>query len=235
MIRLVVFDLAGTLVEDHGEVLLSVTRALERQGIPVSAGELREWRGASKRDVIRYFVERDTAATAAADRVERTYAEFRRLLAEQYDTSGVRPIDGAARTLDWLGERDIRMAATTGFDRDVAELILAKAGCQRLLAHLVCGSDVPLGRPAPYMIFHAMEAARVTNVREVVVVGDTPFDLQAGSNAGVKTIVGVLTGAHDEARLRREPHTHILSSVGALPGLIERELERTAPEREVAR
>ncbi|MGE5242946.1 MAG: HAD hydrolase-like protein [Betaproteobacteria bacterium] len=118
---------------------------------------------------------------------------------------------------------------------DLAGVILAKAGWQRPLANLVCGSDVPVGRPAPFMLFHAMEAARVTNVREVVVVGDTPFDLQAGSNAGVKTIVGVLTGAHDEARLRGEPHTHILSGVGALPDLIERELERTATGREAAR
>ncbi|MDE3156804.1 MAG: HAD hydrolase-like protein [Acidobacteriota bacterium] len=237
MIRLVVFDLAGTLVEDHGEVLVSVTSALERQGIQVPTDEIREWRGASKRDVIRHFIERHTdtgAAGATGDRVDRTYADFRRLLAEQYATHGITPIAGAARTLDWLGDRGIRIAATTGFDRDVADLILARAGWQQPLANLVCGSDVPLGRPAPYMIFRAMEAARVTNVREVAVVGDTPLDLQAESNAGVKTIVGVLTGAHGEARLRREPHTHILSGVGALPDLIARELERTAPGPEVA-
>ena len=39
------------------------------------------------------------------------------------------------------------------------------------------------------MIFHAMESARVGSVAEVVAVGDTPLDLQAGTNAGFKAIL----------------------------------------------
>ena len=71
------------------------------------------------------------------------------------------------------------------------------------------------------MIFHAMEAAKVISVDQVVNVGDTPLDLRAGSNAGVRVVVGVLTGMHREDRLRREPHTHILPSVAELPSLLD--------------
>ena len=71
------------------------------------------------------------------------------------------------------------------------------------------------------MIFRAMEAAGVSSVAEVMNVGDTPLDLQAGANAGVAYVVGVLTGLHGEDRLRREPHTHIIPSVAELPDLIE--------------
>ncbi len=70
------------------------------------------------------------------------------------------------------------------------------------------------------MLFHAMEIARVASVAEVVTVGDTPLDLQAGTNAGVRGVVGVLTGASTSERLRAEPHTHILPSVANLPELL---------------
>ena len=72
------------------------------------------------------------------------------------------------------------------------------------------------------MIFRAMEAAGVGDVRQVVNVGDTPLDLQAGTRAGVRGVVGVLTGTHDRESLQREPHTHIISGVEDLPELIEK-------------
>jgi phosphoglycolate phosphatase-like HAD superfamily hydrolase len=61
----------------------------------------------------------------------------------------------------------------------------------------------------------------VQNVQEVINVGDTPLDLQAGSNAGVRGVIGVLTGAHEREDLQREPHTHIIESVAEIPSLIE--------------
>jgi phosphoglycolate phosphatase-like HAD superfamily hydrolase len=73
------------------------------------------------------------------------------------------------------------------------------------------------------MILRAMEATGVTNPAQVINVGDTPLDLQAGTNAGVRGVIGVLTGAHGRERLMREPHTHILTSVADLPTLIDKE------------
>jgi phosphoglycolate phosphatase-like HAD superfamily hydrolase len=57
-IKLIVFDVAGTIVEDHGEVMQSFRAALEMHAIDFAEAELQEWKGATKRDVIRHFVER---------------------------------------------------------------------------------------------------------------------------------------------------------------------------------
>jgi phosphoglycolate phosphatase-like HAD superfamily hydrolase len=54
------------------------------------------------------------------------------------------------------------------------------------------------------------------------VVGDTVSDLQAGSAAHAGSVVGVLTGAHDEATLTAAPHTAILPDITGLIGLLER-------------
>ena len=74
------------------------------------------------------------------------------------------------------------------------------------------------------MLFHAMESARVNSVAEVVAVGDTPLDLQAGTNAGLRAVVGVTSGVSTAEILRREPHTHIVASVANLPALLSSKL-----------
>jgi phosphonatase-like hydrolase len=229
-VRLVVFDVAGTIIEDHGEVADAFQQALRKNGISIADGQLMEWRGASKREVIRHFVEEQFGT--ASDRgplIEQTYAEFRVLLEGRY-RQGVTPISGAEATFKWLAKRKIKIATTTGFYREVNELILEQTGWRGMIDAVVSSSDVRQGRPAPFMIFHAMEATGVTSVSEVVNVGDTPLDLQSGTNAGVTAVVGVLTGPVPKERLQREPHTHLIGSVADIPALIgDHSTPRTEP------
>ena len=75
-------------------------------------------------------------------------------------------------------------------------------------------------RPAPYLVFHCMEATGVQDVRRVLVAGDTPNDLGAGTNAGAGFVVGVATGSFTHDRLATEPHTHLLPSTADLPTLL---------------
>lgn len=223
-IRLVIFDIAGTIIEDHGEVLSSFRAALEKNGIPATEAELREWKGASKQEVIRHFVEQQREADPQS-KIDKTYSDFRSLLEDHY-RKGVMPIPGAERTFAWLCDRGTLIATTTGFYREVNDLVLEKTGWKHWFRASISSSDVEQGRPAPFMIFRAMEGTGVSSVSEVINVGDTPLDLQAGTNAGVAGVVGVLTGLHNEDRLRREPHTHIISSVADLPALLQKDFQR---------
>lgn len=65
-----------------------------------------------------------------------------------------------------------------------------------------------------------MEATGVSDVRQVMTVGDTVLDLQAGYNAGVGLNVGVLSGAHQRAQLEQQPHSHLIASVAELDRLL---------------
>ena len=218
-IKLVIFDIAGTIIEDHGEVVSAFAGALQKNGIPFTREELKAWKGASKREVIRHFVN-GLQSPAPEVKVEATYSCFRSELQSLYQQR-IKPIKGAAETFAWCRERGILLATTTGFYREISDLILDKTGWRDLFAAHISSSDVRRGRAAPDMIFRAMEASEVQNVQEVINVGDTPLDLQAGSNAGVRGVIGVLTGAHDRDDLQGEPHTHIIERVANLPALIE--------------
>jgi len=96
---------------------------------------------------------------------------------------------------------------------------------------IVCGDDVPQGRPAPYLIFRCMEATGAVSVGRVANVGDTALDLRAGHNARVRFNVGVLSGAHGRDLLAAEPRTHLLASVADLPALLAGAEPGAAAER----
>ena len=223
-IKLVVFDLAGTVIEDAGQVPAAFTTALHEHRIEVTGDSLREMRGASKREVIQRFVERQPGGDNAdgSARTEEIYNSFRSTLAGMYEKDGVREIAGATEVFTWLQKRGVRVALNTGFDRTITDLLLNSMQWDGdLINSTVCGDDVAQGRPAPYLIFRAMEISGVTSVHQVTNVGDTVLDLQAGQNAGVRYNIGVLSGAHTKEQLEREPHTHLLSSVAKLPALWE--------------
>jgi len=218
-IRLVVLDVGGTLIEDHGEVPNSMRAAFLGGGVDVGLAEIGEWRGASKRGMVRHFVELRRPASPGRDAlVDRIYDDFSRRANEAYQD--VQPIKGAEDTLKQLKQANLLVATTTGFDRPLNEFIFRHFDWRKYFDATITSDDVVDGRPSPFMIFRAMEATHVDRVVEVVCVGDTPLDLQAASNAGVRGVVGVSSGAATADRLSRESHTQILASVADLPALL---------------
>ena len=62
----------------------------------------------------------------------------------------------------------------------------------------------------------------IDDVRSVAVAGDTMSDIVSGHRAGARVVAGVLTGAHDRARLSEASPTHVLDSIDELPAVISR-------------
>lgn len=224
-VDLVLFDMAGTTVVDSGQVPAAFAQALAQAGVTVTPEQLQAVRGAAKREAIGLLLAQATPETDAdrTRRVEETYTIFRALLHQHFQT-GVAFVPGALQSFSFLRSQGIQVALNTGFDRPTVDLLLAAlpwpdGQMDGLVGAVICGDDVAKGRPAPYMIFRAMERTGVIDVGRVMVVGDTALDLQAAANAGVAYRVGVLSGAHGRAQLTAAPHTHILASVAELPSL----------------
>ncbi len=215
-IKLVVADMAGTTVKDSGDVARAFAAVLEEHGVEAPAAQINAVRGASKREAIATLI----APRYGADtvRVDAVYASFkihlRTLFAREAE-----PIPGAVATFDWLRKRGIKIALNTGFDRDIADLLIDALGWRRVADAVICGDDVPQGRPAPYMIFRAMEQTATIDVHHVLNVGDTVSDLQAARNASVAVSVGVLSGAHRRNQLAAEPNTCLIESIADLPAM----------------
>ena len=206
--RLVVFDMAGTTVEDGGQVPAAFTAVLAAHGIATTPDQITRVRGASKRQAIASLV-------AHPDDAARVYAEFQRTLAARFG-EGVTAIPGAVDIFRALRQVGSKVALTTGFDREITALLIGALSWQDVVDTVVCGDDVPNGRPAPDLIHRAMANVGVSDASQVAAVGDTTLDLEAGAAAGVGWNIGVLSGAHGRAALERAPHTHLIQSVADL-------------------
>ena len=219
-LRLIVLDVGGTIIQDHGDVPDALQSAFAKQDIKVGLDEITKWRGASKREVVRHFVsERSKATGSKRDAIgDAIYKDFTAQAIEAY--RNVPPIAGAEKAFQQLHEQGFLLASSTGFGREIAASIFQRLQWEKYFAAMITSDDVAQGRPSPYMIFHAMEGARVASVAEVMTVGDTPLDLQAGANSGVRGVVGVLSGVGKKDQLERESHTDIVESVADLPSLI---------------
>jgi phosphonatase-like hydrolase len=218
---LVVFDIAGTTIRASDQVPAAFRDAFARVDVTLSDRDIQEIRGRSKREAIAELLNRHLGDAAERADPTRVYGDFREILTRRYASTGVEAIDGAEATFDWLKGRGVSIALSTGFDRGLAELLINMVGWTKTIDVLVCNDDVRRGRPAPYLLYRAMEKSACEDVRRVAAVGDTISDLQAANNARVQWSIGVLSGAHGEGQLGSCPHTAIIASVADLPGVFE--------------
>lgn len=219
MIELVALDMAGTTIDDRGAVYDALREAVEAEGVEVAPADLQRWMGTDKRSAISALA---SIGGVEVD-VETAYARFRSTLRDRYDADPPRPIEGIEAALRRLRSDGVRVALTTGFAHDVAGPLLASLGWTvggELVDAVVCADEVAEGRPAPYLVFRAMEKTGTHDVARVLVAGDTLVDLEAGTNAGAGAVVGVGTGKLDLDALAQAPHTHLLPSLATLPELV---------------
>lgn len=221
-IQLVVFDLAGTTIDDGGGVVLNcLVETVRVHDLPGTPTELNALMGMNKREVFGMLAARryPNGAALTEELAEEALATFVAHMTATYEQHLV-PLPGAEEAFTFLHARGIKVAVDTGFDATVGGLIMQRLDWPgRLIDLAVFSSDVLRGRPAPYMIFRAMELLDVQDVHQVMKIGDTPSDLEEGMNAGCGEVIGVLSGAHTATTLGAYRHTRLLPSVAALPAL----------------
>ncbi|MGW2041997.1 phosphonatase-like hydrolase [Streptomyces virginiae] len=220
--RLVVLDMAGTTVADGGLVERAFERAAEHLGVEPGTPDHAEkltyvlaTMGESKISVFRHLFGTEELARRANSAFEEAYGEL-------VDGGLVTALPGARAAIEELRADGRTVALTTGFARVTQDAILDALGWQDLADLTLCPADAAgRGRPYPDMVLTALlRTGAVADVTDVVVVGDTAYDMLSGRRAGAGTVAGVLTGAHDRPTLTRGGATHILESVAELPSLL---------------
>jgi phosphonatase-like hydrolase len=222
-IRLASLDMAGTTIDEGGAVYAVLRESVERAtGVDVPDELLSRWSGTDKREAIVGLLVALHQDVRQADAV---FAAFSDDLAAAYDADPPVLLPGVREAVAQLRSDGVRVALQTGYRREVAEGLLDAVGWRvgADVDALVTAEDVTASRPAPYLVFRTMEATGVVDVREVLVAGDTVNDVTAGTRAGARFVVGVLTGAHTVAELGAARHTHLLASLADVPALLDAE------------
>jgi phosphonatase-like hydrolase len=218
--ELAALDMAGTTVNEEGLVYRVLDASVsDAVGAPVPPPLLARWKGTSKREAIAGLLAA-LGADASPAVVDKHFAGFsERLIAAYRDTPPV-PFPGVPQMFAALRAAGVKVALQTGYSAAIAASILDGLGWDGAVDAVVTSEFVRASRPAPYLIFRAMELTGATSVARVLAAGDTPNDLLAGANAGAGLVVGVGTGSFTLDQLAAAPHTHLLESAAQIPTLL---------------
>jgi phosphonoacetaldehyde hydrolase len=203
-LKAVILDWAGTTM-DYGCYAPAVVfvQVYERKGVPITMAEAREPMGAHKKVHIRMISKMDAVAERwekvhrrrpTEDDVDAMFEDFVPLqlacLADYADL-----IPGCLEAVADFRQRGLQIGSTTGYTGEMMELLLAEAKKRGYEPDAsVCATDVPAGRPYPYMCLKNAIDLQVYPMEAIVKVGDTLPDIDEGLNAGMWTIGLAKTG-----------------------------------------
>lgn len=210
--RLLICDMAGTIIQENGAVYKAIANSLNRVGCNVANDEIREWHGRSKDEVISEVLNRRFVSTQASEKYEEAMKIFNEDIHFQYFQNN--PIsliaDNIPEFFNILRMNGIKIGLNTGYSKPMQEDILKFLKLDNCIDHYISTDDVTRGRPYPYMIYHVMEEAGIQDIKTVAKAGDTIIDMQEGKNAGCGLTIGVLSGAVTRKDLENSKEADII-------------------------
>lgn len=202
----VIFDWAGTTM-DYGcfspvEAFISTFKSI---GIDLTFEEAREPMGMLKIDHTRALLEMASVRERffnifnrypSEEDVKTLYAKFEPTLFETLK-SYVELNPYVKEVVDELKENGIKIGSTTGYTKEMMNLIIPVAKEKGYDPECCIASDeLGYGRPYPYMVYENARKLNIYPQKALVKVGDTVVDMKEGVNAGCWT-VGLILGSSE--------------------------------------
>ena len=216
-LRLAVFDCDGTLVDSLAAIDAGMRQAFARHGFPgPEADHVRRVIGLELKAMMKCLL------PGAEPEIHENVAASYREISDQERRDGSRkdPLyPGAADAVRQMDSRGWLLGVATGKSLHGLRQTLHE---HELLDRFVTlhTPDTSPGKPNPDMLIRAMDATG-TRREEVVMIGDTTYDMEMAVNAGVAA-VGVAWGYHPAGDLRDAGAGEVASSFAELPDLLDR-------------
>ncbi|MBW2146672.1 MAG: HAD family hydrolase [Deltaproteobacteria bacterium] len=205
-IRGVLFDLDGTLVDSFQAIEASYRYMFSRLGRNASGlTDVMRGTGRDLREILHHNL-----GPAEVD-------EGLRLFREQYREVCLKktyPMPGAHSLLRKLEDSGLSLGAVTNKRGDYARELLAHLGMARHFKIILGAEDGFPPKPSSDMLSAALERIRLTP-SQVVYVGDSPIDVEAGRRSGID-VYCLATGYHSPEELAAEKPRRVLSSPSEL-------------------
>lgn len=222
-IKMVVFDMAGTTVNENNIVYKTVQKAINEAGFNFTLEEvLAKGAGKEKLQAIKSIL-KTYANNTDSDLADEIYKNFSVQLTDAYQNAELIPQPNTDDLFSALQQRGIYRILNTGYRRPVAQSIIDKLEWKEGLDYdeLVTATDVSGSRPGPDMILFAASKFNVAP-SEIIKVGDSIIDIEEGQNAGCALSIGITTGAHTAEQLRSAGPDLIIDNLMELLPVIDR-------------
>ncbi len=182
MIKLVIFDLDGTLIDSMDLVVETFRITAEALGIPIDLSKVRKSIGLPGRQILARAVLKPISEKETDEFLRRRSELHNRLIAK------IRLFPDTISTLEKLREKGYLIAIASSNKRKRLERILSVKNLDQYVSVTVSYEDVDKPKPHPDMVLKAVELAGV-KTQEAIMVGDTVYDVEAAKRAGVISVL----------------------------------------------
>jgi len=204
--RAALLDVDGTLIDSNYEHALAWYRAFRRSGIILPLWRIHRHVGMGGDQLVPALVgervdeERGEEVRSARDE------EYGRLIGE------VAPLEGSRELVADLKDRGLTVVLASSSPQEEIDHYLELLDARELADAWTTKDDVEATKPEPDLVHAALEKA---GTGDAVMVGDTPWDIEAGRKVDIETIC-VITGGFSEAELHDAGAVAVFESVDEL-------------------
>ena len=175
------FDVDGTLIDSNAAHAETWTQALHEHGIATDLATVRSLIGMGGDKLLPRVADLDEDSPKGRAIAARKKALFRERLA------GLQPTRGARALVEYLLRQGVDLAIATSAGDDEMQRLLEQAGVADLIPSRASKDDAAESKPDPDIVHAAMQRSRA-RPETTVMIGDTPYDVEAAARAGVRAI-----------------------------------------------
>jgi HAD superfamily hydrolase (TIGR01509 family) len=214
VVKVVVLDVDGTLMDTNYLHTEAWARAFEEVGHRVSRAQLHKQIGKGSDLLIREFVEDEEKA----ERIDELHSKLYGDLQEHGH-----PLPGAKELIPSLVERGYEVWLVTSAKDEELEHHMSELEVEDSISGVINSSAVENSKPAPDIFELALEKAGSSS-EDTVAVGDAIWDIEAAAGAGIQTVAVLTGGAFSEEELKDAGAVEVHEDCAAL-------LESDFPEK----
>ena len=181
-IKAVLFDVDGTLVDSNDAHATAWVKAFNEHGVKVDPIEVRRSIGMGG-DKLMPRVSRIEEASDLGEKIAARRGE----IFKQELLPGLRRFPDADRLVAEISRRGLTSVAASSAKEDELKELLGIAGAASLMDASTSSDDADQSKPAPDIVHAALQRAQV-DPTQAVMIGDTPYDIAAARQAGVRVI-----------------------------------------------
>jgi HAD superfamily hydrolase (TIGR01549 family) len=191
----VLLDIDGTLIDSNDAHAMAWVDALAEAGLDVTFDRVRWLIGKGGDKLLPEVTGIEEDSPRGKELTKRRSHIFQRTYLPQ-----LRAFPGAKALLERMHKYDLRLVAATSASDDEMDSLLEKTGAQNLFFRATSSDDAERSKPDPDIVRAALRKAGC-RPSGAIMLGDTPYDIEAAIQAGVR-VVALRSGGWPDDRLQ---------------------------------
>jgi HAD superfamily hydrolase (TIGR01509 family) len=195
MFRAVIFDVDGTLVDSNDAHANAWVQALAESGRRVEFSRVRPLIGKGGDKLLPEV----TGLSLESPEGKAIAQRRREIFAGDY-LPRLQATPGARRLLEWLRDERMKLVVATSAEEEEVQGLLRVAGAEKMFESMASSDDAQRSKPDPDIVAAALKRADCP-AEQTIMIGDTPYDVEAARRTGIR-IIGLRSGGWSDAELQ---------------------------------